>query len=200
MTSTELRAKQQQHRWQHITHKLKNKLQKCEWILAKLALLISWQIQNGSLDFDFFHYSWGKTIHFSWNPLKPKPLTLLPLMFWSLARVATTSLGFTKCRKNNRIDILNRRRFWWCPEEDEQPATTEWIRSTAASECCELDVTNGRRQARIYVPEQEEEKKRCKKPLIRVEMHQASRPLPLFYWLSKTQRDSCNVLKLSVGM
>ena len=31
-----------------------------------------------------------------------------------------------------------------------------------------------------YVPE-EEEKNDAKKPLIRVEMHQASRPLPLFY-------------------
>ena len=32
-----------------------------------------------------------------------------------------------------------------------------------------------------YVPEEEEKKTMQKNPLIRVEMHQASRPLPLFY-------------------
>ena len=44
-----------------------------------------------------------------------------------------------------------------------------------------VNFMNGQRQARTYVPEEEKKNDAKKNPLIRVEMHQASRPLPLFY-------------------
>ena len=41
--------------------------------LAKLAVLFSWQLQNGPQDFDFFQLSWVPIIHLSLIPLRPKP-------------------------------------------------------------------------------------------------------------------------------